>query len=134
MPLGRHFVFAGGILLALLYLADWYLPKGVQQAARADVDRSIIRIHSKHKWPEAVVIDTTIPTIVPPLTTAAANVPTNPNSGSAFAQLPPADAAMAAGLPRPARGKRTPRIAKSPVRNRVATYQANDFRSLSPSG
>jgi hypothetical protein len=131
MPLGRYFVFAGGILLALLYLADWYLPKGVQQAARADVDRSIIRIHSKHKWPEAVVIDTTLPTIVPPLTTAAANVPTNPNSGSAIAQLPPAGAAMVAAA---RQRKAHPQIARSPVRNRVATYQANDFRSLSPSG
>lgn len=131
MPLGRYFVFAGGILLALLYLEDWYLPKGVQQAARADVDRSIIRIHSKHKWPEAVVIDTTLPTIVPPLTTAAADVPTNPNSASAIAQLPPADAAMVAAA---RQRKAHPQIARSPVRNRVATYQANDFRSLSPSG
>jgi hypothetical protein len=27
MPLGRYFAFIGSVLLALLFLADWYLPQ-----------------------------------------------------------------------------------------------------------
>ncbi len=66
MPLRRYFLFIGGALLAFLLLIDWYLPQTAIEAAQADVDRSTIRIHSAHKWPSAVVFDTTQPTIVPP--------------------------------------------------------------------
>ena len=66
MPLRRYFLFIGGALLAFLFLIDWYLPQTAIGAAQADVDRSTIRIHSAHKWPSAVVFDTTQPTIVPP--------------------------------------------------------------------
>jgi hypothetical protein len=31
------------------------------------VDKSVIRIRSARKWPELVVIDTSLPTIVPPV-------------------------------------------------------------------
>src|SRR5262245_41153311 len=66
MPLRRYFLFIGGALLTLLLLIDWYLPQPAIEAARADVDRSTIRIHTARKWPTAVVFDTTQPTIVPP--------------------------------------------------------------------
>ena len=69
MPLGRYFVFVGSLLLAFLFLADRYMPKPVTAPAHADIDRSIIRLHSSHKWPERIVIDTSLPTIVPPPTT-----------------------------------------------------------------
>ena len=74
MPLGRYFVFVGSLLLALLILADRYMPKPINEPARADVDRSIIRLHSSHKWPERIVIDTSLPTIVPPPTTNTAEI------------------------------------------------------------
>jgi hypothetical protein len=66
MPLGRYFVFCGGMLLALLFLADWYMPQLAATPTRAEIDRSIIRLHSLHQWPERIVIDTSLPTIVPP--------------------------------------------------------------------
>jgi hypothetical protein len=65
MPIGRYFICIGSVLLALLFLADWYYPASAA-VARAEVDRSILRIKSDHKWPERIVIDTTLPTIVPP--------------------------------------------------------------------
>jgi len=74
MPLGRYFVFVGSLLLALLILAERYMPKPINEPARADVDRSIIRLHSSHKWPERIVIDTSLPTIVPPPTTNTAEI------------------------------------------------------------
>jgi hypothetical protein len=63
MPLARYFVFVGGMLLGLLFLADWYFPtpSAVTAVADNDVDRSIIRIHSSHKWPAAIQMDTNAP-------------------------------------------------------------------------
>ena len=66
MPLGRYFAFIGGSLLALIFLIDWLVPQKTVAAADGDIDRTAIRIHSAHKWPSAVVFDTTLPTIVPP--------------------------------------------------------------------
>src|SRR5436190_21739489 len=66
MPIRRYFAFVGSVLLMLLFVLDWYLPHPAAEADRADVDRSIIRIHSRHKWPSAVDFDTRQPTIIPP--------------------------------------------------------------------
>ena len=66
MPLMRYFIFVGGALLALLFIADACLPAlPMAKAARSDTDLSVIRIHSDTKWPERVVFDTTRPTITP---------------------------------------------------------------------
>src|SRR5262250_2617613 len=72
MPVGRYFLYIGGVLLALLYIADWWLPSLSSGSAPSNVDRTTIRIHSAQKWPNAVVIDTTLPTIVPPPVAMAA--------------------------------------------------------------
>ena len=123
MPLGRYFTFTGSILVALLFLADWYMPKTSIESGWTDVDRSVIRIQSRHKWPEAVVFDTSLPTIVPPAAlTASAAVEKPPRD--AFAQLPaparPARPAIAEALPNPVAVK-LPAKARKPVK-RVAGY------------
>lgn len=104
MPLLRYFVFVGGALLALLFVSNAYFPTTPDHAtteATADsgFDRSTIRIHSEHKWPERVVFDTNQPTIVPPAAaTTMASVPAPADVADisskarlreAFAQLPP---------------------------------------------
>ena len=97
MPLARYFFFVGGVLLALLLISDAYLPK-LPVADRAVADLPVIRIHSTEKWPERVVYDTTLPTIIPariantdasvvPAPEAAADVSANAQVREAFAQL-----------------------------------------------
>jgi hypothetical protein len=71
MPLIRYFVFTGGALLALLYLADYYLAGPVSAAAESGPDLSIARIHSAQTWPEKIVFDTNVRQI--PLTKTAAS-------------------------------------------------------------
>ena len=66
MPLMRYFGFVGSALLLLLFGLDWYLPQPVAEPAHAVADRPVIRISSIEKLPEPVVIDTSLPTIVPP--------------------------------------------------------------------
>jgi hypothetical protein len=61
MPLVRYFVLTGGILLGLLFIAGWYFPPSAGTLAANNIDRSIIRIHSSHKWPAAIQIDTSAP-------------------------------------------------------------------------
>jgi hypothetical protein len=130
MPLGRYLAFNTSLLLALLFIADRYMPKLAPEAMRTDVDRSIIRIHSGHKWPDAVVIDTSLPTITPPQAIAA-SVPAN-TPRDAFAQLPQAPPpARPASMtePRSAGSRHPVKTARVAVR-RVANIQATDFRNL----
>jgi len=71
MPLIRYFVFTGGALLALLYLADYYLAGPVSTAAETGPDLSIARIRSAQTWPEKIVFDTNVRQI--PLTKTVAS-------------------------------------------------------------
>jgi hypothetical protein len=126
MPLARYFVFVGGVLLALLFVVDAVLPQlPAADANRMDsaVDKPIIRIHSDRKWPERVVFDTSLPTIVPaqtlkaeaaipaPAPTIVADVPPKARVREAFAQLAPPESKK----PEPKLQKlhRKPKIAKT---------------------
>jgi hypothetical protein len=92
MPLARYFLCVGGVLLALLFASNAYLPNLPMPASvDGSVDKSVIRIHSDRKWPERVVFDTQQPTIIPSL--AANNVaPSNKaRARAAFAELQSSD-------------------------------------------
>lgn len=103
MPLLRYFVYVGGALTALLFVINLSLPPLVAEPARAEADRSTIRIHSQHKWPSAVVIDTTLPTIVPPQApVVAAAAPVARPVREAFALASEAQADRAAPAIKPA--------------------------------
>jgi len=68
MPIVRYITWVGTSLLALLFVANWYLPKYSAEAAAEASNRPVIRIASMQRPPEQVVIDTSQPTIVPPPT------------------------------------------------------------------
>src|ERR1700742_3740803 len=111
MPLARYFIYVGGVLLALLFISDAYLPK-LPVAESVNADLPMIRIHSDRKWPERVVFDTSRPTIVPaqlaktqssiqvPATTVA-DIPPKARVREAFAQFRPSDAAQASDEKKP---------------------------------
>jgi hypothetical protein len=116
MPLARYFFYVGGVLLALLLVLDAYLPKP-SVAERADANLLAIRIHSERKWPERIVFDTSLPTIIfsriasneasipPPA--AATDVSVKARERQAFAQMQPSDAKQ----PQPSNpGKREPKL------------------------
>ena len=64
MTLARYFLFIGGALLALLFFTDALLPK-LPVAGTANANLSVIRIYTNQKWPERIVLDTTILPIGP---------------------------------------------------------------------
>lgn len=70
MPLGRYFAGTGSVLLALLFLADWCFPKPPERPRYAEIDRSIIRIHSMQKWPDAITLNTNAFTVAGPVSVA----------------------------------------------------------------
>jgi hypothetical protein len=81
MPIFRYFIFVGGALLALLFVADFTLPKppAAQTVMTAGGDLPPIRIRSDRQLPERVVLDTSHPTIAPPAVKMAdAAVPAQP--------------------------------------------------------
>ena len=136
MPLGRYFAFTGSMLLALLFLADWYMPHLAATPARAEADRSIIRLHSRHKWPERIVIDTSLPTIVPPPTgiVEAPPLESTPNARSprdAFAMATPIQATVPAIASKPAPKRRT-RAART--RGHLTSFEVSRFGDSLPAG
>lgn len=142
MPLARYFAVAGSLLLALLFLADWYFPKLVAAPARAEVDKIIIRLHSAHKWPEATVFDTSLPTIVPPPSPLIV-AQRQPPSPIAQAEAPTRAFAMAIAESPAAGAERLKPARKQPVKRRIRTANSRSphvasyefgFRSEVPAG
>jgi hypothetical protein len=94
MPLARYFLCVGGVLLALLFIVDAYLPK-FPVAAKATANSPVIRILSDRKWPERIVYDTSLPTVVPAqianieAKVAAPEIVASTAEREAFAQLQP---------------------------------------------
>ena len=64
MPLARYFLYVGGVLFTLVFILDACLTK-LAVSERSPVNSPVIRIHSDRKWPERIVFDTALPTIVP---------------------------------------------------------------------
>ena len=94
MPLARYILCVGGALLALLFISDAYLTK-MSVSDGGNSRSAIIHIHSDQKWPERIVYDTSLPTVVPAQrANIEANVAAPENAASAtereaFAQLQP---------------------------------------------
>jgi len=97
MPLARYFSSIGGVLLALLLILDAYFPK-LPVAPKPKVYLPVIRIQTDRKWPERIVYDTNLSTIVPvsivnadpilPVADVITNAPAGASDREAFAMLP----------------------------------------------
>jgi hypothetical protein len=117
MPVLRYFLFVGGALLALLFAVDAFSPKVpvvVAAEASATTENPTLRIRSDRKWPDRIVFDTSLPTIVPPAQTAATEVSRPPPTVAgeftakarvreSFAQFRPADESKPEAKPQPKR-------------------------------
>jgi hypothetical protein len=136
MPLARYFLWVGGVLLTLLFVASAWLPKPpavVETAAYLPP----IRIHSDRKWPERIVFDTDAPRIEmaqaaepvvdPPAPPPPAGV-IPPDLRDALAQLQPQEAGQLQRHDPPSRvSKPAPR--RRIARTRIAPVQLVERRS-----
>jgi len=89
MPIVRFITWVGTSLLALLFVADWYLPKPLAELAGDAVNRPVIRIASVQQPPERIIIDTSQPTIVPPSTLLTDATPSEPSPVQSYASTAP---------------------------------------------
>src|ERR1700738_4492129 len=89
MPIGRCIAWVGASLLALLFVADWFLPKSLPEPAGDAINKPVIRIASIQQPPERVVIDTSQPTIVPPAMPVGDVVPGEPSPLQSYASTAP---------------------------------------------
>jgi hypothetical protein len=79
MPIVRYIVWVGTSLLALLFVANWFLPESLPEPAPEASNRPVIRIASIQQPPERIDIDTSQPTIVPPPMLFGEAVPDQPS-------------------------------------------------------
>jgi hypothetical protein len=63
MPLARYFLFVGAVLLAVLFVADAFLPK-LPMAESVEAHHPAIRLYSDERWPERIVLDPSVLTIM----------------------------------------------------------------------
>lgn len=77
-PIGRYIACVGASLLALLFVANWFLPQPLAEPSAAEPNRPIIRISSVQQPPERIVIDTNVPMIAPLPTSAAEAISDEP--------------------------------------------------------
>jgi hypothetical protein len=128
MPVARYFLYVGGVLLALLFAIDAFMPQDVAVASHSapGLDKTTVRIHSVQKLPERVVYDTSLPTIVPPAAktvVAAAAPPVRTADASAqsrvretFAQFVPPETKKLEPAPAPKK-RRIARVHAYPPAN-----------------
>lgn len=124
----RYFLFVGGALVALIFAVGWYwpasTPPATQEASTQDASAPTsveqeIHIRSTQRWPAKVVIDTSIPTIVPP-----------PPAPVVAENKHPAE--MAAASPLDARAEVKPVVTPAPPPRRQARVRRRAPRPMAP--
>jgi len=130
VPIARYIAFVGSLLVAILFIADWYLPMAPTQSVTSrEADKPIIRIKSDQKWPERIVFDTSAPTIVPQPVVALAPVTNPPREAFALlgAQVP-----AVSKTPLPVRTER--KVAKRAPHTRWVAYRPAARAEALPAG
>jgi hypothetical protein len=94
MPIVRFITWVTTSLLALLFVADWYLPKALPEPAGDAINKPVIRIASVQQPPERIIIDTSQPTIVPPPTLFTNAAPSEPSPVQSYASAGPPPAVI----------------------------------------
>jgi hypothetical protein len=148
VPIARYFMVVGSALVVLLLIASWILPESPERFPDRPeiIDRATIRIKSARKWPEKVVLDTSKPTITPPVVmdppVAQSSVPlpfdeaTGRSNLVAMAQLKPDTQPVAIDRPTQQikrgaeRRARSRRVARGFITHRLA--RAETGRGLLP--
>jgi len=130
MPLLRYFAYVGGVLFALLLVANSYLPK-VRVVESSGPRLPVIHLYAERRGPERIVFDTSAPSINPAAPGQAASAdkgrPAQAANVSskvrdAFAELPPSEASAV----QPADAKKVE--AKPPPRKSARRHTAPPMR------
>lgn len=126
MPLMKYFGYVGSALALLLIGISWCLPQTASESIRGDKERPTIRTSSAERVPERVDIDTTLPTIVPPLSINSAAPTTLVKTSQPRIQADPAKPKT------PGEVLKTKRIAKREAAKKVVAHRAAQPLNIAP--
>jgi hypothetical protein len=116
VPVGRYFLYVGGVLFALLLVAGWYLPGPSPMANYGEpIDPAMVHVRSAHKWPERMQFDTAAPAMLPPSPPTVAEAPTEDPKLEAHAEIKPPE--------KPVVSKPKPRVQVSRKRRQPDTVR-----------
>jgi hypothetical protein len=121
LPILRYIVWVGTSLLALLFVANWFLPEPAREVAHEAIEKPVIRIASTQHSPGPVVIDTSQPTIVPPPMPLDNLIPEAPSPMQSYASSEPAPVAISVGQKK--------RMDFRRPKAKVAAYQSPSVRT-----
>jgi hypothetical protein len=134
MPIGRYMAWVGASLLTLLYVANWFQPQSLAEPAAHEINKPVIRIASMQQPPERIVIDTNLPTIVPPPTLVAEAAPDEPLPQVQSASIAPH--ATVAGVEKKkskAKKKQVNQVAsKQPAPARTTVVESDSSTTIAP--
>jgi len=119
MPILRYIVWVGTSLLALLFVASWFLPEPPQEAVHEAIEKPVIRIASVKRPLDSVFIDTDQPTTYPPSMPLENAIPDVPLQAYASVNPPPVTADVDRKKPKDLKRQRA----------RIATYQSPSVRT-----
>lgn len=136
MPLMKYFGLVGSALVLLLIGIGWFFPQPVPEPIRSGTERPLIRISSVEQLPERVMIDTSLPTIVPPpsigsVPSIAAMESAQQRLQGAFAEL---DSSPSPTPPKAVAGvlAKTKSIAKREPAKKVVAHRAAQPLNIAP--
>ena len=89
VPLFGYFAVAGGVLVSMLFIANVFLPaSSVDGGSQSQQSRPMILIDSSRKWPERIVYDTSLPTMLAVVPVAEEAVRSSPLDSMAQMTVP----------------------------------------------
>jgi hypothetical protein len=129
MPILRYIVWVGTSLLALLFVANWFLPDASQEAVNETIEKPVILIASVQRPPESVFIDTSQPTIVPPTMPAESAVPDVASPLHSYASIEPSRVLVGIDQRNPKKQNKTKDRGSQTPAGRVRCEQPTTIRS-----
>jgi hypothetical protein len=135
MPILRYIAWVGTSLLVLLFVANWFLPQSSAEPTGDEINKTVIRIASMQQPPERIVIDTNLPTIVPPPTLAGEAVPDEPlPPAQSFASIVPHTAVISVEKKKSKANKRQVKevAAKQPSSAPTAVVASGGSATITP--
>lgn len=134
MPIGRYMAWVGASLLTLLFVANWFQPQSLAEPTADEINRPVIRIASMQQPPERIVIDTNLPTIVPPPTPVAEAAPDEPPPQVQSASIAPH--ATVAGVEKKKSKAKTKQVnqvaSKQPAPARTTVVESDSSTTIAP--
>jgi hypothetical protein len=135
MPIGRYIAWVGTSLLALLFVANWFLTQSLAEPTGEEIDKTVIRVASMQQPSERIVIDANLPMIGPPPTLVADAVPEEPPPQvQSYASIAPHTLVIGVEKKKSKAKKKQPNevASKHPPSARITVVESDSSATIAP--